>query len=310
MVEGRLPVTPLNLLDVLGSWAVYFERGRRGITAAPRVVVSDVDELVDTCSWIDWATVLDNERVVVTNSDPASVPAQGPEAKTDLSFIFNPNNRIVTVGGGLMDQITHIALFDELCRPHGFDYYLEDFRYIWWRSHNGFEASRLAPDLERRRMTRRVSQTLIESFRDEVMRTRLPWVFNQSRTWYDFGLREATVVTLDYVNSRRLMEMGPTFPVHLYERGKLGELIREPPTPVCFYTTQAVDPAEVRECRRDRAGVQLPPPGANGWTRMWLERQSSCGACLTSPCTFVAATICSRTSTRPAGTARSASTSR
>ena len=34
IVEGRLPVTPLNLLDVLGSWPVYLERGRRGFTGA------------------------------------------------------------------------------------------------------------------------------------------------------------------------------------------------------------------------------------------------------------------------------------
>jgi hypothetical protein len=239
VVEGQLPVTPLNLLDVLGSWPVYLERGRRAITAAPQVVVSDVAELVNTCSWIDWAKVLDNERVVITTANPASVPARWPEAKTDLSFVFDPNNRICTVGGGLMDQVTHIALFDDLCRPHGLDYYLDDLRYTWHRSHNGFEASRLAPELERRRITRLVSPALIESFRAEVTRTRLPWVFNQSRVWYDFGLREATVVTRDYFNSRRLMEMGPEFPVLIYHNDdELGGLIRQPPTPICFYTTQ------------------------------------------------------------------------
>ena len=142
--------------------------------------------------------MLDNERVVITTANPASVPARGPEAKTDLSFIFDPNIRICTVGGGLMDQVTHIALWDDLCKRHGLDYYIEDFRYTWWRSHNGFEASRLAPDLERKRITRLVSPALIESFRDGVTRTRLPWVFNQSRAWYDLGLREATVVTRDY----------------------------------------------------------------------------------------------------------------
>ena len=47
--------SPLNLLDVLGSWPVYLERGRRGFTGALQVVVSNVGELVDTCSWIDWA---------------------------------------------------------------------------------------------------------------------------------------------------------------------------------------------------------------------------------------------------------------
>jgi hypothetical protein len=202
-------------------------------------VVSSVDELVDTCSWIDWAKVLDNERVVITTTDQASVPARGPEAKTDLSFIFDSNTRIGTVGGGLMDQVTHIALFDDLCTPHGLDYYLDDLRYTWWRSHNGFEASRLAPDLERRRITRHVSQALIESFREEVMKTRLPWVFNQSQVWFNFGLREATVITRDYFNSRRLVEIGPEFPVLVYDDDdELGKLIRQPPTPLCFYTTQ------------------------------------------------------------------------
>jgi hypothetical protein len=202
------------------------------------VVVSDVGELIDTCSWIDWAQVLDTERVVIT-TDPDAVPAHPPEAKTDLSFIFDPNTRICTIGGGLMDQVTHVALWDDLCTPHGLDYYIEDFRYTWWRSHNGFEASRLAPDLERKRITRLVSHALIESFRDEVTKTRLPWVFNQSRVWYRLGLREATVVTRDYFNSRRLMEIGPEFPVRIYtEEEELGDLIREPPSPICFYTTQ------------------------------------------------------------------------
>jgi hypothetical protein len=175
--------------------------------------------------------------VIIT--DPDGVPARAPEAKTDLSFVFDRNTRICTIGGGLMDQVTHIALWDDLCTPQGLDYYIEDFRYIWWRSHNGFEASRLAPDLERRRITRLVSQPLIESFREEAAKTRLPWAFNQSRAWYDLGLHEATVVTLDYINSRRLMEIGPEFPVRVYaEAEELAGLIREPPSPVCFYTTQ------------------------------------------------------------------------
>ena len=69
-----------------------------GITAAARVTVSDVGELVDTCSWIDWAKVLDNA------------------------------------------------------------------------SHNGFKASRLAPDLERRRLTGS-SRKLYSRAKDEVVRT-------------------------------------------------------------------------------------------------------------------------------------------
>ena len=214
------------------------------------MVVSDSDELVDSCAWIDWAEVLDNERVAISTPDREAVPARATKAKTDLSFIFDPNIRIGTVGGGLMDQITHIALFDDLCRPHGFDYYLDDLAFTWRRSHNGFEASRLAPQLEAKRITRLVSKALIESFRDEVTKTRLPWVFNQSQAWYGLGLPEAMVVTRDYsANFRRLMEMGPEFPVRVYnEPDELAGLIAEPPSPICFYTTpdrMAILPASI-----------------------------------------------------------------
>ena len=240
IVNGSRPITPLNVASAIGSWAMYFERGRRSITAAPRMVVADASELVDSCYWLDWSWVLGNENVVITTSSYYGNKAtDGPVARTDLSFIFDPNARICTVGGGLMDQVTHIALFDELSTPYGLDYFLDDFRYTWWRSHNGFEASRLAPKLEHKRMTRRVSQALLETFRGEVMKTRLPWVFNQSRTWYEFGLREALVVTRDYFNARRLMEIGPEFPVLVYEnQGEIRKLMREPPRPLCFFTTQ------------------------------------------------------------------------
>jgi hypothetical protein len=70
-----------------------------------------------------------------------------------------------------------------------------------------------------------------------MKKTRVPWAFNHARAWYDLGLREATVVTRDHVNSRRLMKIGPEFPVRVYTTEELGELIREPPSPICFYTT-------------------------------------------------------------------------
>jgi hypothetical protein len=246
VVDGSIPITPLNLTDAIASWPIYFERGRRGIATALRVVVPDSDALVDSCYWLDWSWVLDNEHVVITApGDPEPNGSQIPDAKTDLSFVFDPNARICTVGGGLMDQVTYVALFDGLCTPHGLDYYLDDFRYTWGRSHNGFEASRLAPDLERKRMTRRVSQALIESFRCEATKIPLPWAYSHARTWYAFGLREAVVVTLDHLHARRLMEIGPDFRVIVYaEPERLGELIRNPPGPVGIFATLQRIPIE------------------------------------------------------------------
>lgn len=240
IVDGRQPLTPLNLEAAIGSWPMYFERGRRRLTMAPRVVVPNTAALIDTCYWLDWTWVFANERVLITTADaPQPSPDLGATSRTDLSFIFDPEVRICTVGGGLMDQVTHVALFNELCSPHGLDYYLDDFRYTWWRSHNGFEASRLAPELERRRMTRQVSHALVESFRDGVLTTRLPWLFNQSRFWHESGLSEAMVVTRDYPNARRLMDIGPEFPVTVYRSwAEIVDYIKAPPRPVTFFTTQ------------------------------------------------------------------------
>lgn len=245
VVDGSLAVTPANIVSVVSSWPVYIERARRGMRAAPTVAVSDVSELIDTCYWLDWANIFEHERVFIRARNRHTEHRVLPNAKTDLSILFDPTTRVGTVGGGLMDQVTHIALFDQLCQRHGLQLLLDDFRYIWWPSHNGFEASRLAPHLDRKRITRMVSAALIESFREEVMRTRLPWVFNQSRTWFDFGLREAIVVTKDYFNSRRLLEIGPTFPVRVYmEDGELEGLFERPPSRVCFFTTQHRIPVE------------------------------------------------------------------
>lgn len=240
ILAGDRTLGPLDVAAAISSWPLYLERGRRGVTAPLECVVPAPEALVDSCACVDWAWVLRNEQVVIRRDDSwqrESDPAL--EARTDLSFIFDPATRICTVSGGLMDQVTHIALFDQWCSGHGLDYVLDDFRYTWWPTHNGFEAARLAPELESRRMSRKVSQALVESFRCQVLTTRLPWVFSQSRTWHEFGLREATVVTRDYFNARDLLKRDPAFPVRVYEsEDDLGALLRNPPKPLSFFTTQ------------------------------------------------------------------------
>lgn len=241
ILSERAPLTPLNIEAYLRSWPIHLERGRRGVTAAPHVEVSGPEDLADSCYWLDWAQVLDDEAVVVTS--PGFAAADEAESRWDLSFIFAPETRICAVGGGLMDQITHVALFNEVCEATGTTLYLDDFRYAWWRSHNGFEAARLAPDLESRRITRLISRPLLERFRSEVtagIRTRrLPWLYNQSESWVRLGLDEAVVVSRNYPNSKLLLEHDPAFPVVIYSYGdQLQALVQEPPRPVTLFHTQ------------------------------------------------------------------------
>lgn len=239
VARGESAITLTTLQAALASWPTYIERARHGICEAPRVQVADADELLDSCHWLDWHSILRQENVEITTPDHRRRYGRPASAKTDLSFLFDPDVRVCTVGGGLMDQLTHIALFDSLCGEHGLEYYLDDFRYAWWHSHNGFEADRLAPHLQRRRISRLVSQELVESFRIQTTRTRLPWVYSQSQAWFDFGLSDALVVTKDYFNSRRLVDLEPPFPVLVYDNdADLSPLMASPPRPLCFYTTQ------------------------------------------------------------------------
>jgi hypothetical protein len=76
------------------------------------------------------------------------------------------------------------------------------------------------------------------------------------------------VVTRDYFNSRRLMEIGLEFPVLVYTKDEdLGELIKEPPSPICFYTTQqriSIVPESALAIRRCSAPTT--------WSRaVWIE---------------------------------------
>lgn len=248
IASGSLPLTPRTVGAALRSWPLYLERGRQRMTAAPTVVVHDVAELVDTCAWLDWEDLLTHERLVVaTGRRTRGRGGRGePRARTDLGFLFDPDTRVCTVAGGLMDQVAYVALFDSLCTPEGLRYVVDDTRYLWWPTHNGFEAARLAPELEERRLTRRISQPLRDAFRAHVSRVpRLPWVFSQSRAWVELGLREAVVVTLDMPNARLLQEAGPTFPVLVHDDpAQLPELVRNPPGAVTFVTTQQRLPME------------------------------------------------------------------
>ena len=240
IVDGRLPVTPLNLLDVLGSWPVYLERGRRGFTAALPVVVSERRRagrhlLVDRLGRGAGQRASGHHHRGRRPASRRGGPGPGPT----LSFIFDPNTRIGTVGGGLMDQVATSRSSTNLCRPHGLDFYLDDFRYTWWRSHNGFEASRLAPELDRKRITKLVSPALIESFRADVLQIRMPWVYSQSphvvrlRSCGGHGrhLRLLQLTSAAWRSAGRSRCWSP-------RRGGARRAHPQPPTPVCFYTTQ------------------------------------------------------------------------
>ena len=152
----------------LSSWPLHLERGRRGVTEAPLVVADSAKALADSCSWLDWSQALSEEdfRVVVGNRRlvrrrRATARGAAPRpARVDLSFLFEPTTRIASVTGGLMDQLTFIGSFEDLCARSGTKPWYDDLIYLWLPVHDGSVASRLDRTLDERRISRRISPTL------------------------------------------------------------------------------------------------------------------------------------------------------
>lgn len=226
-----------QLLPALNSLEGYLARAERGDSSAFRVTVSSVEELLDSCTWLDWGDILGAENVSV--SAPASEVAEA-RAKTDLAFLFDPDVRLVTVGGGLMDQVQHLSLYANLSAEAGTSYVIDDLRYTWWRSHNGFEADRLAPDLRRRRLTQILPQRLVERFRVVIEETTpQAWLYRQADAWHRLGLRGAVVVTKNEANARKYIASRPAFPVLVYRtHEELQAFITDPPAKFAMFMSQ------------------------------------------------------------------------
>ena len=219
---------------------------------------------------------------MITTADPASVPAHMPRARTDLSFVFDPNTRIGTVGGGLTDQVAHIALFDDLCRPQGLDLYLDDFRYPG----GGVTTVSSFPPGTRsgsKGLQARIAALIASSVRGPT--TGCHGSTASPSSWYDFGLREATVVTYGQLQltsaawkSVRSSRSGPprrsgSWRAHLPSRQP-----RSASTPPSIGSRSARRaPSRFRRCSASITWRRT------GWIRTWPGPPTCCGARRTSP---------------------------
>jgi len=233
--DGR----PLRIEQVpaaLRSWPLYLERGRRGATAALEVSVASAPELLESCAWLDWPRLLDDDALVFTvGGAPAGRPAV---SRVDLSFWFDPEVRVASVSGGMMDQLTEIGAFLHACGQVGRRCVLDDMVYVYKRTHDGFVASQLAPGLDELRISRRVSRSLLESFRAEARTAKFPWPWENPRIWHRLGLRELTVVSPDTAPAVRRAPQLPEIPIVFYpdqDRAAERRLLAEPPAGVPLY---------------------------------------------------------------------------
>jgi hypothetical protein len=216
LASGETALSLEMVEEAVRSWPFYLERGRRGVTSAPVVRAKSPEALAESCYWLDWKRILDEESFLITTAaSPSKRRLRRLPAKVDLSFLFHEKTRIASVTGGLMDQLKFIGSFADACNQAGVEAYYDDLIYLHKRIHDGFVASWLNPALDERRLSRRISQSLANRFREEARRIRKTWIWINAFTLVSLGLKELAV----YTTHRRLdllMSDAANFPVVVY----------------------------------------------------------------------------------------------
>ena len=213
LASGKAALSLEMVEEAMRSWPFYLERGRRGVTSAPVVRSESPQALTESCYWLDWKRVLDEENfLITTRASPSRWRLRRLPAKVDLSFLFDGKTRIATVSGGLMDQLTLIGYFAHACKHAAVEAYYDDLIYLHIPIHDGFVASRLNPALDERRLSRRISESLANRFREEARRIVKPWQWRNAFTLVSLGLKELAVYTTDR-KLDLLMPEAPSFPV-------------------------------------------------------------------------------------------------
>ena len=170
-MSGKTALSLEMVEEAVRSWSFYLERGRRGVTSAPLL-------RSESLQGADGELLLAGleagpRRGELPHHDRASPSGGGCRrlpAKVDLSFLFDEKTRIATVSGGLMDQLALIGSFAHACNQTGVEAYYDDLIYLHSPIHDGFVASRLNPALDERRLSRRISESLANRFREEARR--------------------------------------------------------------------------------------------------------------------------------------------
>jgi len=127
-VDGGYSLGLDQIDNVLESWWMYFERARRGDTQPFRVSFRDRAAFARSLSAVDYAEVLENERLCLT------VDGRLPERRewaplVDLAFLFDPSARVCGLRSGFGDQLYYYVHARALSSKHGLRLYLDDLLY-------------------------------------------------------------------------------------------------------------------------------------------------------------------------------------
>ena len=178
-----------HIEEALGSFEVYFERGRRKCVVPFVLEFCDMAEFERSLYFVDYADVLENECYVlkVKGMDVQASQLEDYRPKVDLSFVFDENTRICRIDSGLADQLFLIQQYASSCGDSVC--YINDIRYDEHKIHQGADSKNVVPvEFKARFLSNLLSKKLRQRFLAcEVKGVPLSDIWK----WQKLGLHEA-----------------------------------------------------------------------------------------------------------------------
>ena len=204
-IDNSYTCSVADIDEALGSWQVYFERGRRKCTDPFVLELGTRDEFVRSLYFLDYEDILNNENYIITLSG-GDIDTINYKPKVDATFLFDEKIRIGSIRAGLGDQLNFIRLYKSICDESGLELWIQDLHYDSYYSFNGLESSKLCEfDVNSRRFSRIFSRKLRWVRRATEGMAAYP--LSDNGKWHSLGLTEAYNVVWGYPHNFSEMKL-------------------------------------------------------------------------------------------------------
>lgn len=150
------------------SLSFYIQRAKEGKAGVPiSIVFNSDDEVIRSLFLIDYPTLISNENFIVkfeneTILDFDYIP------RTDLTFVFSKNTKIVYITAGLSDQICYYLFSKKLQEKTLADIYYDDLYHYENNIFNGIEIDKISTEsIDDKLITNILSPALLSTVTDE-----------------------------------------------------------------------------------------------------------------------------------------------
>lgn len=153
---------------LIRSMPFYIRRAKEEKARTPVTInFRSEQELIRSLFYIDYADMLSNENFIL-KLDNEEMPVVDYLPRTDLSFIYGENTKIIYMTAGLSDQICYYLFSKKLQEKTNAEIYYDDLTYYTKILFNGLEVDKFCKeDISSRLITNILSPALLSGVKDE-----------------------------------------------------------------------------------------------------------------------------------------------